>query len=82
MKSIADFIECWSHIYPSNIQQCRRDAGLYITNKVPHSDRHWFHNYASNREVEGLTRFDPFSVMLYPEDERLQHFFVYEILCT
>ena len=72
MKSIADFIEYWSNIYPSIIKQCCRDAGLYVTNKVPHSDRHWFHSYASNQEVEGLTQFDPFSVMLYREDERLQ----------
>lgn len=53
-------------------EQCRRDAGLYVTNKVPPDDHDWYDNYASDREVEGLTRFDPFSVMLYPEDEALQ----------
>ena len=53
-------------------EHCRRDAGLYVTNKVSHNDQHWFRNYASDREVEGLTRFDPFSVMLYPESEALQ----------
>jgi len=49
-------------------EHCRRDRNLYVTSTVPPYD----HNYACNREVEGLTRFDPFSVMLYPEDEALQ----------
>ena len=53
-------------------EHCRRDAHLYVNNNVSRNDQRWFRNYASDREVEGLTRFDPFSVMLYPEDERLQ----------
>lgn len=53
-------------------EHCRRDAGLYVTNNVSPDDHYWYPNYASDREIEGLTRFDPFSVMLYPEDEALQ----------
>ena len=52
-------------------EQCRRDASLYLHNEVLPSDNQWFSNYAADREVEGMTRFDPFSVMMYPEDEKL-----------
>ncbi len=52
-------------------EQCRRDGDLYLTNTVTPSEASNFGDYAVDREVEAMTRFDPFSVMLYPEDEKL-----------
>ena len=49
-------------------EQCRRDAHLYLENKVLPSEDEWF-DYAEDPDVEALARFDPFSVMLYPEEK-------------
>ena len=45
----------------------RKDIKFSMKNTNPSSD----HNRGVQKTVQPLTRFDPFSVMLYPEDEQL-----------
>lgn len=53
-------------------EQKRYDASLSVANCCPRSDRMWYDQYKATTCTSPLTRFDPFSVMLYPEDEWLR----------
>lgn len=48
----------------------RRDSAC--VNYCPSTDQKWFPQYRKSRDIVGLTRFDPFSVMLYCDDHLLQ----------
>ena len=48
-------------------EQCRRDAPLYVENRVRPSDMKWYPNFAPDPKMRGMARFYPFSVLLYPE---------------
>ena len=51
-------------------QRRDRDSSLHLNwRRSPGDD--WYKQYEMVAEILGLTRFDPFSILLYPEDEEL-----------
>ena len=50
----------------------RPDASASVDTRVGENDPDWKSNFEQDHDICGITRFDPFSVMLYCEDDRLQ----------
>ena len=51
----------------------RNDASYYVTyHGTRDSDEDWYDQFAPQEGFQGLTTFDPFSVMFYPESNKLK----------